>query len=221
MPQRPARRGEIAGHEADRGNGEPDAVFGRASSHHGHDHVRAAAEKGEERRRAECGARARSRQSPHWWRGRQVAQEPGRRGRRIAHRTSLRSVRAAHASTAMLAAATNNRMPFPPECSVDQAADQRPGHRHDHHDGGDQSQHRGGTVAIDQVADDGAPDHQPGGSAQRLDQSCDDKGADAVGEDRPDARRGRENKPASTTGRRPNRSDSGPSASCDTASPTR
>src|SRR5262249_23998676 len=46
-------KSEIAGHESDRGNEEPQAVFGRGASQKGHHHMGRAAEKAEEWRRSE------------------------------------------------------------------------------------------------------------------------------------------------------------------------
>ena len=183
--------------------------------------MRAAAEEREEHRRAErAGADVAGKFRAAAER-RQIAEEARPRARRRVERGGFRQRDGGpdHHHGAGDGGEQEHRLPAEP--GVEQAADQRAEGRHHHHHGGDQPDHRGGAVPVEQVADDGAADHDAGRGAERLQHPRHDQAADGADHDGQHARRGGQLSAASTTRRRPNRSDSGPITSCPPASASR
>ena len=79
---------------------------------------------------------------------------------------------------------------FPSERGIEQAADQRAQRGKHHHDRCDEPHHRRGAVAVEQIADDGAPDHDAGRSADRLQDARDNEAADIRHDDGEETGRG-------------------------------
>ena len=71
-----------------------------------------------------------------------------------------------------------------------------------------------------EVADDGAAHHHAGGAAERLKEARGDQLRQGLGEDAAALATTIRPRPASSTGRRPKRSDSGPMMICEQAMPT-
>ena len=220
--RRPAPGGEIPRHVGERDDDEPDAVFGRGALHDGDDDMRRAADEGEEHRRIER-------------RDQRVAEEGAvaRAGcpsaaRKCAKPSPVATLRVsgswndAQASTAAANSANEGEDRLPAERGVEHAADQRCDHRRDHHRHGDPADHRGGAVAVVEVADDRAADHDADGRAERL-QQCAPRSVPVIEVAASAAKLATtvSARPASITGRRPKRSDSVPSTSCETAMPSR
>ncbi len=186
------RNCEIAEHEADRRQEEPEPEFGRAVSQHRHHHVRPAADEAEE------GGRAQARTE-------RVADEfraPRQRGEVGAKRTAFgpgggefarfrqRQRRPGEDREAERSGEDEDR--FPAEQRVENAPDERREHRHQHHHRSDEPDHRGGAVALVEIADDGAPDGLSGRGAERLRHPRRDQAGDAGDEDRGAAGEARE-----------------------------
>ena len=187
--------GEIAGHETERGNEEPHAVFGRCAPQHGHHHVRRAAEKAEERRRAEpraqrvaeetraCGERGHV--------GAKTTPSP-RRGRKLVR---FRQGQRRPGEYRQTENGREDEDRLPAEQGIEDASDQRRRHRHEHDDRGDQPDHRGRVLAVVEIADDRAPDGLSGRGAERLRYARDDEACDARDEDGRGAGDGRQRQP--------------------------
>src|SRR5262249_47794942 len=215
------RHREIAGHEPDRGNEEPQAVFGRCASQKGHHHVGRAAEKAEEWRRSEPRAQrvaeeARARRErcevgaemtlPAWRRGLVVR---------------LRQASAAQAKIVKLTPAANTKIASQPN-SVSRMPPIS-----------------GATIGINTTTEVTSPIMEAACSRSKRAGMTRGRRAGRVGAAsecavRATGRfamfaakrggvRGRvaSASPASTTGRRPKRSDSGPNTSCAAAKPMR
>ena len=71
---------------------------------------------------------------------------------------------------------------FPAKQRVEHASDERRDHRHQHHDRGDQPDHRGCVLAVVEIADDRPTDGLSGRGAERLRNSRDDETCNARGE---------------------------------------
>ena len=73
---------------------------------------------------------------------------------------------------------------MPAERGIEAAADQRRDHRGDHHRHGHPADHRGGAVAVVEIADHGAADHDAGGRAEGLRRAGNDQSGDRRGGER-------------------------------------
>ena len=156
--------------------------------HDGDDDMRRAADEGEEHRRVE-------RRDQHIAEegavGEQAAghrQGNARTLRRSRPRASRAAANDAQASIGRGEQPDEGEDRVPAERGVERAADQRRDHRRDHHRHGDPADHRGGAVAIVEVADDRAADHDAGGRAERLACARDDEARDRGGGERREAR---------------------------------